>query len=170
MDRIVVYVDENTKNVVKDIINNPHSPYKTFADYYRKAIWHSILKDDEYITLPYRPKVVEIPYERPMTTGDIVDVFLFENGKRTMNAREICDRLGVEYNQRKKRFHSRMKELKEIKVVYCNGLSPTKIKTSNGVTQTRRMNYYGLNYNNKYVKNRIKILKVDNDNINDSFN
>lgn len=170
MDRIVVYVDKNTKDVVKDIIDNPHSPYKTFADLYRRAIWQFILKNDEYITLPYRPQVVTIPYERPMTTGTIVDVFLYENEKRNMNARDICDRMGVEYNQRKKRFHSRMKELKGLKIVYCMGLSPTKIKTSNGVTQTRRMNYYGLNYNNKYVKNRIKILDSKNEEINTSFN
>lgn len=158
MDRIVVYVDENTKDVLRDIINHPYSPYNTFADFYRKAIWEKILKSDEYITEPYRPKIIEVPYKRPMTTGDIVDVFLNEKEKRNMNARDICERLGVSYHQRKKRFHSRMKELKTLNIVYNTGLLPTKIETRNGIVQTRKMNYYSINYTNKYVKNRIKTI------------
>lgn len=157
MNRIIVYVDDNTKKVIKNIIDHPYSPYKTFADFYRKAIREKILNSAEFMTIPYRPQVTEIPYEKPMTTGDIVDVFLETSLDGSLNARDICKHLGEEYNKRKKRFHSRMKELIDLNVVFKTGLVPTQITTNNGVLQTRNMNYYCLNYNNKYVKSRLEL-------------
>lgn len=165
MDRIVVYVNKETKHAVKDIIDNPHSPYKTYADFYRKAIWNLIQNNTEYVTNILRPTISTIPYEKPMTTGDIVDVFLDSTKMHSLNARIICGAMGVNYGDRKKRFHSRMKELIQLGVIFKDGLHPTKIETTTGVRQTRQMNYYALNYSNKYVKSRIKqrkdILVVD---------
>lgn len=155
----MVYVDDDTKIAVKDIIDNPHSPFKTYADFYRKAIWNHIRENDKYVTSLLRPKVVNISYEKPMTTGDIVDVFLNMSHLQSLNARDICDKMGVNYTDRKKRFHSRMKELMGIGIIFKEGLVPTKIETVNGITQTRKMNYYVLNYSNKYVKLRVKQLK-----------
>lgn len=159
MDRIVVYVDKETKTSVKDIIDNPHSPYKTYADFYRKAIWNLIQTNAQYVTTIIRPTVTTIPYEKPMTTGDIVDVFLDSTKMHSLNARVICGSMGVNYSDRKKRFHSRMKELIQLGVIFKDGLHPTKIETTNGVIQTRQMNYYALNYSNKYVKSRMKQIK-----------
>ena len=50
-----------------------------------------------------------------------------------------------------------MKELIDLNVVFKTGLVPTQITTNNGILQTRNMNYYCLNYNNKYVKNRVEL-------------
>lgn len=175
-ERIIVYVNPETKEMVEDIISNPKSPWKTKAEFYRLGIYRQSRAAVKYFTKDHKGMVdvkSRSGSRRYIKENTFIDIWI-KNGPN--NGYSLVDILKIFRMPRtkanKKRIRNRLQVLQKNEVVWVQKLKrkiTTRVANKWGSYGTRettvKVNIYYIVQSRRKFQNRLrdfqKGLKLD---------